>query len=137
MVKYSLIVAILLAIISQFEIVQNFIDQAADTTNSQVESGDDYIRVRTFDFLFNRVNVDTGSLIFGNGMPVESSEYGKLVLETGAERNGYISADLGLVGFAFNYGILSLLAFLNIMIVAILKKLPKDSIYLNIFFSIY
>ena len=128
---YTLVIVI---VIVQFDIVQNFIIAMVDKTNEQVGQGDDYIRLMTFDFLFNKVNVDFGSLFFGNGMPFDGTPYGNLVLGYGARDNGFIAGDLGLIGLVFNYGILSILAFLNIYRIAIFKKLPREYLYLNIFF---
>ena len=118
----------------QLEQVREFVFSMIEQTESQMDLGHEYIRFLTFDFLFNTVNVNFTSLFFGNGKPVEGTNYGDLVLERGAKDNGYISADLGLIGFAFDYGLLSLIAFLNILRIAIFKKLPKHSVYLNIFF---
>ena len=118
----------------QLDFVQSFIMSMAEKTTEQVNQGDDYIRFLTYDFLFNKVNINWGSLFFGNGMPFNGTTYGNYVLGFGARDNGFIFADLGLIGFAFNYGILGTLAFLNIYRIAIFKKLSKDSIYLNIFF---
>ncbi|UMB60794.1 hypothetical protein MHL31_00945 [Lutibacter sp. A80] len=132
--KYTIPICFFGFLFFQIDVVQNFIYEGIEQTKTQFESGDDYIRVLTFDFLFNTVNVNFGSIFFGNGMPFLGTEYGNLVLDRGARQNGFISADLGLIGFVFNYGILSLFAFLNILRIAIFKKLPKDSIYLNVFF---
>jgi hypothetical protein len=131
---YFVYILIILFIAAQFNYVQQFILAISDTTSSQVEQGEDYIRFLTYDFLFNKVNVDRGSIFFGNGMPFSGTSYGNYVLGFGHRDNGFIAADLGLIGFVFNYGILGTLAFLNIFRIAIFKKLPKDSIYLNIFF---
>jgi hypothetical protein len=118
----------------QLDVVQDYLSSMVDKTNEQVGQGNEYIRLLTFDFLFNQVNVNWGSLFFGNGQPFDGTPYGNYVLGFGARDNGFISADLGLIGFVFNYGILSVLAFLNIFRIAIFKKLPKDSVYLNILF---
>ncbi|MEP1870512.1 MAG: hypothetical protein ABJJ44_13395 [Paraglaciecola sp.] len=114
--------------------IQNYLLAMLDTTTAQVEQGDNYIRVRTFDFYFNQVNVDFGSLLLGNGQPFYGTPYGNYVFDYGVLKNGFIMADLGLLGFMFNYGVLGGIAFLNIYRIAIFKKLPKDSIYLNIYF---
>lgn len=114
--------------------VNMYFSNMLDLTLSQVDKGDEYIRILTFKFLFEEVNRGVGSIIFGNGMPFSGTEYGNLVLGIGADKLGYISADLGLLGFVFNYGLLSLLAFLNVFRMAIFKDLPKNSVYLNVFF---
>jgi hypothetical protein len=67
-------------------------------------------------------------------MPFDGTSYGNYVLGIGARDDGFISADLGLLGFVFNYGILSLIAFINIYRIAIFSRLPKEHLYLNIFF---
>ena len=131
---YSISLGVLVLLLFQLQIVQEFVFGAIEQTDNQAEMGDEYIRYLTFDFLFNKVNINFGSLLFGNGMPVGGTEYGNHLLDYGAKKNGFISADLGLLGFVFNYGLLSLFAFLNILRVAIFKKLPKHSIYLKIFF---
>lgn len=125
---------VFMVIILQTELFSEFVFAMIDKTNAQIDEGDDYIRFLTFNFLFNTVNVNFASLFFGNGFPVEGTNYGELVIGKGSRENGYIAADLGLIGFVFNYGLLSLIAFLNIFRIAIFKKLPKHSVYLNIFF---
>lgn len=128
---YTFILALILL---QFQSIQEFLIAMINKTAEQVEQGDEYIRILTFDFLFEKVNINWGSLFFGNGLPFYGTDYGNFVLGYGARDNGFISADLGLLGFVFNYGILGLLAFLNIYRIAIFKKLSKDSVYLNVFF---
>jgi hypothetical protein len=132
----SIMIAILIfgVLLWQVELFQVFVLDSIDTTENQTAQGDKYIRFLAFDFLFNKVNIDIGSLIMGNGMPFNGTEYGNLVLIEGAKRRGFISADLGLIGFTFNYGVLSLLVFLNIFRIAIFKNISKDGIYLKIFF---
>ncbi|MEY8240076.1 MAG: hypothetical protein RPT25_07005 [Cycloclasticus sp.] len=129
------VIALILGIgLMQVESVSFFFSEMLELTVGQFEEGDEYIRLRTFDFLFGDVNAGLGSIIFGNGMPFAGTAYGNLVLGVGVDMFGYISADLGLIGFVFNFGLVSLLALLNIFRIAIFKKLPKDSLYLSVFF---
>jgi hypothetical protein len=128
----SLVVVIIL-VLSQIAAVQEYLAAMTEHTNEQINMGDNYIRLLTFDFLFNRVNVDWGSLLFGNGRAFEGTLYGNVVLGYGV-RNGYIAADLGLIGFSFYNGIIGTLAFVYIFAKAIFKRLPKNSIYLNVYF---
>ncbi|MEY8214023.1 MAG: hypothetical protein RPR97_06000 [Colwellia sp.] len=118
----------------QVDSVNMFFSDMLELTESQLDKGEDYIRFLTFNFLFVEVNGGVGSIIFGNGMPFDGTEYGNLVLGVGAKMFGFISADLGLIGFIFNFGLLSLLAFLNIFRIAIFKRLSKDNVYLSVFF---
>ncbi len=133
-VPYLIFISVALYFIYNVPFVNDFINNSSEETSNQLEAGNDYIRFQTFDFYFNKVNVDELSLIFGNGFPQEDSGYGKMVTSQGVESNGYIFADIGLIGFAIIYGILSLVALLWISFKAIFYKLPKDSIYLSIYF---
>jgi len=129
------VVAFILGLaVLQIDAVNLFVVEMFDLTEGQLDKGEDYIRLLTFNFLFGEVNAGLGSLVFGNGMPFAGTSYGSLVLGVGVDLYGYISADLGLIGFVFNFGLLSLAAFLNIFRIAIFTKLPKDSIYLSVFF---
>lgn len=124
----------LVAIASQLEFVQAFFDESAAASEQQLAAGDEYIRFRTFNFLFNIVNENWVTLIFGNGQPFVGTSYGNYVWLYGAEKMGYIAADLGLVGFVFNYGLISCILFINIFRLGIQQKLGKDSLYLKVFF---
>jgi hypothetical protein len=131
----SIIILIIFAfILIQVPSVQDFYYAMAEKTNGQMELGEDYIRFLTFNFLFQDVNVNFGSLFFGNGMPFEGSSYGDLVVGIGVKAYGFISADIGLLGMVFNYGILAVLAFLNIFRIAIFTEVPKNGVYLKVFF---
>jgi len=131
--KSLIIVAVVILAASQITTVQEYVAAMSEHTTQQAHMGHDYIRFLTFDFLFNYVNVDWGSIIFGNGRPFESTNYGGLVLGEGSD-NGFIAADLGLIGFSFYYGILGAIAFLLIFLKAIFKRLPKNGLYLNVYF---
>lgn len=128
------LIGVFLLILWQVEVFRDFVLNSIIQTDDQVSEGDEYIRLKAFQFLFEKVNVDFGSLFFGNGHPFEGTKYGNLVLVEGAKKNGFISADLGLLGFVFNYGILSVIAFLNIFRVAIFKRNTKESFYIKVFF---
>jgi hypothetical protein len=118
----------------QIKLIQDFVFDSIALTQEQISEGDDYIRFLTFDFLFDRVNKNFWSLFFGNGRGFLGTDYGDLILIRGSKINGFIAADLGLIGFVFYYGILSLIAFLNIVRKAVVIKLPKHGIYLKVFF---
>tara|TARA_B100000809_G_scaffold225176_1_gene235958 strand:- start:12828 stop:13973 length:1146 start_codon:yes stop_codon:yes gene_type:complete len=132
--KLIFVTAISFLLLWQLPIVKDFVIDAIVQTLEQSEEGDEYIRLLAFNFLFIDVNVNFGSLFFGNGFPIRGTSYGNLVLVKGADVNGYISADLGLIGFVFNYGLLSLFALLNVFRIAIFKNKSKESIYVGVFF---
>ncbi|WP_025761929.1 hypothetical protein [Dyadobacter tibetensis] len=133
-IRNTCIIGLLLGCIYLLPSFQDYIDSMTEQTKNQYVDGQDYIRVRTFNFFSDKVNVDIGSLIFGNGFPQEDSRYGNLVLNIGAKLNGYIFADLGIIGFAFIYGIFALILFISIFIKAIFTKTSQDTFYLSSYF---
>ena len=126
----SLLIIGVLFMTPVYDVVIGYLELSREQLNSQ----DEYIRFQTYDFLFNQVNVDFITLLFGNGKPVESSSYGGLVLGMGVDRYGYISADIGIFGFIFKYGLIAFILYLLIIMQAFFSKTDKSSKYLNVFF---
>ncbi|WP_341226036.1 hypothetical protein [uncultured Arcticibacterium sp.] len=113
--------------------VNSYITEMTEISEKQINSGDDYIRKRTFKFYMEKVNIDEISLLFGNGFPQENSKYGKIT-HSGSKLYGYIFADLGIVGFAIIYGLIATLFFLLILIKAIRIKTDREYYYLSAYF---
>lgn len=126
--------AVIFSLVLYFSgVLDRYIEAVSDRTIEQIELGDDYIRIQTFRFLFDEVST-AGALLFGNGMASEHSLYGDLVLRQGVDMYGYISADLGLLGFLFHYGFFGLLAFLAIYLYGLFCKGWGESTPYKIFF---
>ncbi|MBI9034688.1 MAG: hypothetical protein JEZ03_09490 [Bacteroidales bacterium] len=132
--RNNLLIFIFLIGLYSIPYVNAFVDEAVEMTFEQADMYEDYIRFRTFDFLYNEVNIDNYTLVLGNGFPQEDSEYGKFVKGVGVEQNGFIFQDLGLIGFGIIYGVLSLLAYLFIAFKAIFIKTKKEDLYLSCYF---
>ncbi|SMO96763.1 hypothetical protein [Gracilimonas mengyeensis] len=111
--------------------VNEFIEDMFVRTSSQIEQEENYIRIQTFYFFSEQVNVNEFSLIFGNGFPQEDSSYGKFVYNRGVQDQGFIFADIGLIGFTFIYGLLSLFLFLYLFIKGIFIKTNRQDVYLS------
>ncbi|MGR3812135.1 hypothetical protein [Jiulongibacter sp. NS-SX5] len=130
----NIAVAIILFLpILRIQQVERYISSMTEISLNQLNSGDDYIRKRTFKFYMEKVNIDEISLLFGNGFPQENSKYGKLT-NNGSKVYGYIFADLGIVGFAIIYGLITTLFFLWIVIKAIIIKTDRSQYYLSAYF---
>ena len=131
----SISVLSLLALFSlNFDFVLGFISEAIELTNSQFEQGEEYIRFQTFNFLFNEVNYNFITILFGNGFPYHNSDYGVYVLGVGSGLMGYIAADLGLIGMSFYYGVFSTLVFVFMFVIVIFYQLDKQYVYIKGFF---
>lgn len=124
----------LLILVFQIDFFSDFINESIYTTVDQFNDGENYIRFLTFDFLFKNVNENWITIILGNGQPFVGTSYGNYVGIYGAKVMGFIAADLGLLGFVFNYGLITCFIFLYIFIKGIRTKIEVDSFYIKAFF---
>lgn len=115
-------------------VLDDYYEIISERTIEQIEMGDDYIRFQTFDFLFNYVSPGWEALIFGNGVANEHSAYGKILIGLGADRLGYIVADLGLIGYVFYFGIFGIVAFLAIYLRVIFSSGGEHTMAIRAFF---
>lgn len=118
----------------QLEEPQRIIQGMVATTEEQQEMGDRYIRKMQFRYFTNEYPQNWSYYIVGGGFP---GGYG-----TYAERMGYMIqeygfywVDLGLLGFYLVVGMIATLGMLSWVIRGIFIKLPKDMLYLNIYFA--
>lgn len=134
-ILFSAIVLIVIGFIAiNSGLLDDFYNTAMQRTEEQINKGDNYIRVKTFNFLFNYVTPSWEALVFGNGVAHESSSYGQLILNYGAKKNGYIVADLGLVGYLFYFGFFGLIAFLLVYLKVISAKEGENTLVIKVFF---
>jgi len=110
-----------------------FIEENIELTSNQLEDFDDYIRVLTYRFLFEDISPNQFALLFGNGFPYLDSQYGYEVLYVGTELNGFIAADLGLLGFAFYFGGITTLIYILMLVTPLFKQFKKDTVYLKVY----
>ncbi len=129
LVLFSIFVIALL----QIPIVIDFIEAASLKTTEELASSDKNIRIRTFEFLFYQVNPSIVTILFGNGMAFGGTDYGRLILTYGVEINGFISADIGLLGFAFNFGLFTLISFISVLWLAFRLRINSRYYYLKFF----
>lgn len=118
----------------QSGMLDNFLKVAQERTEEQIKMGDNYIRFRTFNFLFDQVTPGWEALIFGNGVATESSTYGNLLLKTGAERFGFIVADIGLLGYVFYFGIFGFIIFILLYLKVIFSSKGEITTAIKAFF---
>lgn len=127
-------IILILLLVFQIDFFSNFISESFNTTMMQINDGENYIRFLTFDFLFNTVNKNWITILLGNGQPFVGTSYGNYVGIYGAKVMGFIAADLGLLGFVFNYGLITCSVFIYIFIKGINTKVEIDSFYIKAFF---
>lgn len=132
-----LTLSFLLFLLSWFFLgLDEYFFSALELSKTQLQLEEEYIRFKTFNFLFNYVNENFVTLIFGNGMPIEGTRYGGLVLGYGSSERGFISADLGMIGFSFNYGITSSIMIYSLLITSSFYAF-KSNQYFIIAFNVY
>jgi hypothetical protein len=116
-------------------VLDAYYEVVSERTIEQIEMGDDYIRFQTFDFLFNYVTPGWEALVFGNGVANEHSSYGQILIELGANRLGFIVADLGLIGYVFYFGIFGVVAFLTVYLRVIFSSGGEHTMAIRAFFA--
>lgn len=121
------IVSILL-VISQM----SFFKLLTDRTISETSSFESNIRVKSAIFYLFHFSPNIFTDIFGNGAPYMSSRYGAYItqLEYG---QGLFTSDIGYIGLYTKYGILSILAYLIIIIRTIRVPIPDEYLYCKYF----
>jgi len=116
-------------------VVNEYVSLMIEKTQAQSQLGEDYVRYQTYNFLFHEVNIGWITVLLGNSMPFESTQYGNLVIGIGAKVFKYISADLGLIGFVFNFGLMTLCSFLAIFIYFIKISYTNGVYFVSAFFT--
>lgn len=141
MVKYSpvnylmiVVVVILFLGLLQLESTSQIIDNMFTASEEQREMGDRYIRLMAYDYFTEAYPQNLSYYIFGGGFPGASGGYSQKMLFMIAEYGFYYS-DIGLIGFYFVIGGVTLLGLLLFTLKAIFIKLPPDCLYLNIYFA--
>ena len=132
---FSIVMLGIIAIITLLSgVMDEYYQIAKERTIQQIEMGDKYIRFRTFSFLFDDVSPGWEALIFGNGIASESTSYGQLVLNTGANKLGYIVADIGLIGYVFYFGFFGFTAFILLYLKVIFSTDGEITVVVKAFF---
>jgi hypothetical protein len=140
MVKYSpanylmiVVVVILFMGLLQLESTSTIINNMFKVSEEQKAMGERYIRVMARDYFMHAYPQNWSYYVFGGGFPGATGGYSKKMLFMVTEYGFYYS-DIGLIGFYFVIGGVTLLGLLLYTIKSIFIKLTPDALYLNIFF---
>ena len=101
-----------------------------ETQKETVSAGDKYIRISSGNYYLNDFSPNLLSRIFGNGMPNNTSAYGKFT--SSLEINyGYYLTDVGFIGVYALFGVFAVLGYLIIIVKSLLMTLPERFVYLK------
>ncbi|WP_295962273.1 hypothetical protein [uncultured Alistipes sp.] len=105
-----------------------------ELTIKQVEANkdDEDIRIKMTKFFVNDYNTNIGQIIFGNGVPVSVSSYGK-ELQSLEDKYGYYPVDVGYVMFFVYFGLLGLYVYLLLLYRVLKIKIPQQYSYTKIY----
>jgi len=101
-----------------------------ETQKETVSDGDKYIRVLSGSYFLNDFSPNLLSRIFGNGLPNNTSKYGKFTKSL-EENYGYYMADVGLIGLYAMFGIFAVLGYIIIFAKSLFMKVPENYSYLK------
>ena len=127
------IVTILLFVLAAYSFLssENPISRGLkEQQKTDASAGKDYIRIQAADYYLTKFTPNTISKVFGNGIPNNTSHYGKSLIYL-EESYGYFLTDVGVVEVYVTIGILAILAYLIIFIKSFIIPLPSDYYYLK------
>lgn len=100
---------------------QDYFDGLFSLFQSELSLGGNYIRLRSvYHYIFEHPP-SFWNYIFGNGFFSGKSEYGDYVINTLWRKRGLYAEDIGLIGFYSYFGIITLMAYI-FMLIKLLKK---------------
>jgi hypothetical protein len=106
-----------------------------EAAESDMEKGEDYIRVQAgqyFLFDFSPSNVNK---VFGNGAPSWGNSYYGIYVENLAMFQGFYMSDVGIIGMYSMFGIFSVIAFFIIWYKAYAYKVPPAYYYVKYYLA--
>lgn len=132
---YALLIFVAILFVGLFQIkgASKILNEMVNTSKDQIEQGENYIRVRQFEFFFKKFPQNRSFFILGSGLPGGSSSYNFLI-QSYEFNLGMYWVDLGLFGFFIIIGPITLLGLLWYTTRAIFFKIPRSKLYLNAYF---
>ncbi len=134
--NYLLIVVAVIMFIGLFQLpsTSRIINNMINTSKEQINQGDKYIRVIQYQYFSKEYPKNFSYYIIGGGLP---GGYGAYTRYMGyiIQRYGFYWEDLGLIGFYFVIGLVTLVGLLWYTLKAIFTELPPDGFYLKAFFA--
>ena len=121
--------------LSQYKSVSRIIDNAISKTENNMKEGKTYIRNVEKEYYYNVYPRNMSYYVIGGGKPAGRSLF-KFDYDISTVRLNYniVWVDIGLIGFYFVVGGITLLGMLWWALKAILSKLPRSMIYLSFYF---
>jgi hypothetical protein len=126
------VLILLFVVLFQFPGPSHILEEFITSTESNIKEGQQYVRLIEMDYYFNKYPKNISYFIIGGGLPggghLPGYMYGYLT------DYGILWVDLGLLGFYIVFGAIAISGLLWYTLKAIFIKLPKDKLYLNLYF---
>jgi hypothetical protein len=121
--------------LSQYKSVSHIIDNAISKTESNMKEGKAYIRNVEKEYYYNVYPRNISYYVIGGGKPAGRSLY-RFDYDISTVKLNYniVWVDIGLIGFYFVVGGITLLGMLWWALKAIFSKLPREMTYLSFYF---
>lgn len=118
----------------QIEGIQRIVSGMVESTQDVIASGENYIRLKELNFFYKVFPKNIIVFLLGSGLPGGYSPYYMYVASF--EWNmGYYWSDIGLLGLLIMIGPIALGGILWYTFKAMFTKVPKEMIYLNMYFA--
>jgi hypothetical protein len=124
----AFVIGVVFLIISQ----QDFFKILSNQTVTETSNFENDIRVRSAEFYLFEFSPNTFARIFGNGVPYSGSTYFSYMRYV-TRNQGLFQSDIGYIGLYSQYGILTILAYLLIIIKTIRTSVPDEYLYCKYF----
>jgi hypothetical protein len=132
---FALIFVFIIVVIglSQNKQIQKVYNDLVTKTEGDIKEGDKYVRYLELEFFFKRYPQNITYYLIGGGKPSGANLSN---FDLGRESFNYniVWVDIGLIGFYIVIGGVTLLGLLLWAIKAMFIKLPRDALYLNMYF---
>jgi hypothetical protein len=134
--NYAVFVVLALLFVGLFQIngISNILKGMVASTEDILVQGDKYIRLLQLDFFFTEFPKNSSIYFLGSGLPGGYSPYYILVASYGWNF-GFYWVDIGLLGLYLMIGPIAIGAILWYTVKAMFIKLPREKLYLNLYFA--
>jgi hypothetical protein len=129
-----MILAVLIFVsLIQFKGISDALDDMINKTQNEINLGSKFNRIADTEFFFKRYPENISYFIIGGGK-ASGENLRKFNPEALGQNYNIVWVDIGLLGFYIVVGGIATLGLLWYTLKAIFIKLPKDSLYLNVYF---
>jgi len=130
------IIVVLFLIIPRTSIYKNLVE-VSETQKELSDNSKEDVRIQATRYFVIESQTGIESILLGHGMAsYGNSEYGKRE-ELRADNTGFYQADVGWAGCFYDFGLITVLGFMSLLLSGIFRKKNSKTQYLTYFFLFY